>query len=340
MYNVYDLKKFLSYYGEFMFFLVFIILFTAKTAFSEELLTRTKIIMETYITVKLPEDRKELFEPAFEIFKDIDRKLSIYKESSEISILNKRKKHRLSDETLEALKRSIQICKETEGYFDITVGKITSDLFRFGFDDERVPEEKDLEVYKRPDPCSGIRIKGSYVEIDKDIKLDPGGMGKGYAVDLVYRFLKEKGVKKGVILASGDIRCIDRCVIYIKDPYGEGEIVRFRTKNDGTAVSTSGIYERFIKSKDNNHLINPKTGKPQKKKISVTLLWYGDNTELDGYTTAVSVMPLEKALNFLKSRGIGYILFLDNNRVILSKNIDSFVEDLRFLKSGVYIIKK
>ncbi len=317
-----------------------IMLIASGKTFSENLSVRTKIIMGTYITIKIPESKEKLLENAFNIFKELDSKLSIYKENSEISFLNKNKKAVLSKKTLNIIKRSIEICRETNGYFDITVGKVTSDLYRFGFDNERIPDEKSLKKSVRRYPCTGIKFQGSRVVIDKDTKIDLGGIGKGYAVDLVYGFFKKNGIKRGVILASGDIRCVHRCTIYVKDPFGEGYILRFKTRVKGAAVSTSGTYERFIKSSKFNHLINPKTGKSQENIVSATLIWNGNNTELDGYATAVSVMPIEKALKFLKTKDIGYIIILNSKEVFVSENIARFVEDLNFIRSDINIVKK
>jgi len=88
--------------------------------------------------------------------------------------------------------------------------------------------------------------------------------------------LIKKGVKKAVISASGDIRCLDKCHLYIKNPFGEGWIIDLKTKHRNISISTSGNYERFIKSKENNHLINPKTGKPQQNFASITLFSIGN----------------------------------------------------------------
>ncbi|WP_457641961.1 FAD:protein FMN transferase [Persephonella sp.] len=317
-----------------------IIFFICDLAFSQELISRTKVIMGTYITVKLPEENKDLFRPVFNIFKNIDQKLSIYKDSSEVSLLNRLKELTVSEETAEIIKEAVEISEETDGYFDITVGKITKDLYGFGTEKEKIPKENDIKKYLKTVSYRNIKIKGKHIKLLKNSKIDLGGIGKGYAVDKAAEFLIKKGIKKGIILASGDIRCLNRCKIYIKDPFENGFLGCFETKRENTAVSTSGNYERYIKSKDFNHLINPKTGKPQKKVASVTLINIGDNSLLDAYATAVSVMPLEKAVKFLDKKNIGYVFILENGKLILSKNIKQFVKNLIFFKSDIHSIKK
>ncbi len=291
---------------------------------SEELKVRTKFIMGTYITIKLPENKSELFKPSFQIFKDLDKKLSIYKENSEISILNKEKTAILSPVSIEIIKKSLKISKETDGYFDITVGKLTKDTYKFETEKETIPDEKKIKETLKNISYKNIELKGNKVALKNNAKIDLGGIGKGFAVDKVAKFLIEKGVKRGIIAASGDIRCLNLCDIFIQNPFGEGWIIKFKTKKPNTSISTSGNYERYIKSKKYNHLINPKTGKSEQTFASITLVSVADNTSIDAYSTAISVMPLDYALKFLKSKKVGFILILNSGQIIFSKNFSDF----------------
>jgi thiamine biosynthesis lipoprotein len=137
--------------------------------------------------------------------------------------------------------------------------------------------------------------------------------------------LRKNKVNKGIIKASGDIRCLDVCYIGIKNPFSKGVIYSFLTKNKDTSISTSGNYERYIGNPQNNHLINPKTKKSQEKIASITLISIGNNTYLDAYATAVSVMPLKKALKFLKEKNIAYIIFTTDKEKFVSENICDFI---------------
>jgi thiamine biosynthesis lipoprotein len=281
--------------------------------------------MGTYITIKLPEKNQNLFKNLFKIFKDLDNKLSIYKENSEISILNRQKEAILSPISLEIIKKSIQISKETDGFFDITVGKLTKDVYKFGMVNNKLPDEKEIKENTDKISYKNIQIKGKKVILRGDVKLDLGGIGKGFAVDKVAEFLIKKGVEDAVISASGDIRCLNICEMFIQNPFGNDWIVKFKTKLKNTSISTSGNYERFIESKKYNHLINPKTGKSQQNFASITLISIGNNTDIDAYATAVSVMPLDLALKFLNKKNLGFIIILNNGHMIFSKNINNFI---------------
>ncbi|RUM46644.1 MAG: FAD:protein FMN transferase [Hydrogenothermus sp.] len=278
---------------------------------------RTKYIMGTYISIVLPEENKNLFKEAFNIFKEVDNKFSKYRPDSYVYKLNKNKVEKIDNQVLDLLKICLDIYRETDGYFDITLGNFTK---KFGIFYE--------ESYKSSSENLGIEnieIKNDFIYLKNNISLDFGGIGKGYAVDLVADFLKKNGISKAVIKASGDIRCLDICYIGIKNPFSEGIIFSFWTKNPETAISTSGNYERYIGNTKNNHLINPKTKKSQTLIASITLISIANNTYLDAYATAVSVMPLEKALNFLDKKDIAYIIFTTDRKKIVSKNICKFI---------------
>ncbi len=311
------------------------ILFLLSGAFAQqqsEFIERQKYIMGTYITIKLPPQNEDLFKPAFDIFKQLDQKLSIYKEDSEINKINKNGCSLVSDDTLILIKKAVDICRETEGYFNVAIGKITYDLFGFGTQRQKIPSERELERYSKDIKCSVISIKGKKVCISKGFKIDTGGIAKGYAVDKVADFLKKNNVKSGAVLASGDIRCISSCDVLIKNPFKKGVIIKLSLKED-TSISTSGNYERFIKDKRFNHLINPKTGKPQQIFASVTLLSKSDNTLVDAYSTALSVMPLKKAVEFLKThKNIAGILITNNKKVYITKNIYYFSSIVLFFE--------
>ena len=307
-------------------FLIFSLLINLSYSLAEsDFVERQKYIMGTYITIKLPKEYEELFKPAFDIFKDLDNKLSMYKESSEISRINKNGCSNVSEDTLDILKKAIKFCKETNGYFNIAIGRLTYDVYGFGTGEMKIPSLREVKSFIPGSNCDIVRIEDSKVCVEEGYKIDLGGIGKGYAVDKVAEFLKENGVKAGVILAGGDIRCISECDVLVKNPFKkEGAIIKIAGR-ENISVSTSGNYERFIKNKKYNHLINPKTGEPEKVFASITLLTKANNTKVDAFATAVAVMPLKQAINFLKKRkDIAGILITNDRKMYITKNVYEF----------------
>lgn len=313
--------------------LVLLINFFSYSKEKANLIERQKYIMGTYITIKLPPKYSNLFKPAFDIFKQLDKKFSLYIPDSEINKINKNRCAFVSKDTVNIVKKALDICKRTDGYFNIAVGGITYDMFGFGTEKEKIPSENSLKAYSNLLSCDVVQIKNNRICIMKEgIKLDLGGIGKGYAVDKVARFFKKNDVNEGIILASGDIRCLSECETFIKNPFNEGIVIKLFLDKD-TSISTSGNYERFIKTKKYNHLINPKTGKPQENFASITVLTKADNTIADAYSTAISVMSLEKAKKFLKNhKSVAGILITNDRRVFITKNIYSFSKVVLFFE--------
>ncbi len=296
---------------------------------SAEMITRTKVQMGTFVTITLDEQYKKRLTPAFSIVDLVDKSLSSYNKNSPIYILN-HDKHallysKLYSYTYEALVLSDNYYKKTDAYFNIAIGSITKDLYRFG-DDERMPNTKELE--NSDVSFSALTFDENEAKITENIKIDLGGMGKGFAVCKVADYFRLHGVKKAKIAASGDIRCLGSCKIEINNPLDSKPLASFDTKEDDMGISTSGNYNRYVKSAKNNHLINPKTKRSQNNFISITLVSKLPSSDLDAYATAVSVMPKRKAFSFLDSLEVGYIVLDNQKDLVVSENIELYVNDL------------
>ena len=274
---------------------------------------RTQVMMGTYVSVSLSKEKLPLITSVFDRLKKVELALSSYHPEAEIYKLNHQHKTDISEDTYEALSLSRQYYKKTDGYFDITIGSITKGLFHFG-EDERVPSEKALSHAKID--FQGLHFDKDSAWIDEGVKIDLGGMGKGFGVDKAKELLKEQGVREGIIALSGDIFCFHRCEMAVQDPFSEGVLASFRMAKKNTAISTSGNYRRYVKSTKYNHLINPKTRTSQKTFASITLLSRNhSNSDLDAYATAASVMPKTKAFRFLQRLDLGYLVVTNNKKV-------------------------
>ena len=288
-----------------------------------QITTRTQVLMGTFVSVSM-EDKK-YFNSVFEIFSDVENSLSSYKKNALVYKLNKNRRVILDEYLYEALLLSKKFYKDTDGYFDIAIGSITKDLYSFG-EDERVATYNELK--KSNVKIDGVHFNKNIVYLDDGIKVDFGGIGKGYGVDKSAEFLKKNGIKKAIIAASGDIRCLGICKIDVNSPFSKAPLASSKTKNKNSAISTSGNYNRYVKSVKNNHLIDPKQKKSEQNFISITLIGDFPNSYLDAYATAASVMPPKDAYKFLDSINIGYIVLQSDKKLKTSSNIYRYVDDL------------
>jgi len=289
-----------------------------------EMLTRTKVLMGTFVSLSLDESHKALFKGSFNVVHRVDNSLSSFKKTSPIYKLNQNRKADINLYTYEALQLSQQYYKKTAGYFNIAVGGITKDLYRFG-KDERVPKE--FELNKCDISFTSLHFDEKEATLGQGVKIDLGGMGKGFGVDRVREYLKANNITKARIALSGDIRCLGICKIEINNPNGATPLMTFQTKESDMGITTSGNYNHFVDSKEHNHLINPKTKHSEQNFSSITLISKLPSSDLDAYATAASVMPRELAFKFLKSLPLAYVVLLNDNTLVVSKNINLFVDD-------------
>lgn len=279
--------------------------------------SRTQAHMGTLISVNVED--QILSDEVFALFGDLDNRLSTYKRDSEISRLNRDLDLNVSEVTRNVLERSMQMSRLSNGAFDVTIGAVTHGAYRFGYDNEHLPSNTELKESEKWVGVHRMKIEGNYVTLFPGTIIDLGGIGKGYAVDLAINMLKQKGVANAIVAASGDIGCLGKCVVDIQDPFHpKGHIATLVSTLNRFAVSTSGNYERYIKNKTHNHLIDPKTGKSQQRYASITLIDTADNTRIDALATAVSVMDEKKAIAMLKKLNIAYVLIRNDGTILKS----------------------
>jgi len=278
---------------------------------------RTQVHMGTLISVNV-EDHN-LSDEVFALFSDLDNRLSTYKNDSEISRLNRNGQLDVSTVTRKVLERSLEMSELSHGAFDVTIGSVTHGVYRFGYENEQLPSKLQLQKAQQSVGVNRIHLEESRVRISEGTIIDLGGIGKGYTVDLAMETLQNKGISKAIVAASGDIGCLGECTIEIRDPFHpNGSIARVVSKLPRFAISTSGNYERYIKNKTHNHLIDPKTGKSQQHYASITLIDTQDNTRIDALATAVSVMEEKKAIKMMKKLKISYVLIRNDGTMITS----------------------
>lgn len=279
---------------------------------------RAQVHMGTLIKVDVED--MALSDAVFEEFALLDRLLSTYKIDSEISRLNRDNELIPSFVTREILEHSLRMYHLSEGAFDVTIGSLTHNAYRFGYTNEHLPSSEEIVKQSRFIGSDGIKTIGNKIITIKGSVIDLGGIAKGYAVDRALTLLENKGVRKAVVAASGDIGCLGACEIAVQDPFHrDGSIAKVSSSLKRFSISTSGNYERYIKTKAHNHLINPKSHTSQQWFASVTLMDTGDNTRLDALATAVSVMDENKSIEMLQKLNIKYLLIRNDGTMIKSE---------------------
>ncbi len=265
-------------------------------------------IMGTRITVELFHENDAVAERAIKSvmaeMHRIDRAMSPYKVNSELSRVNREASQQpltISDELFDLLQRSIEFSQLTNGAFDITFASVG---FLYDYRAHIKPDAATLKEATRHINYRQIQLNANTHTVffsQPGVKIDLGGIAKGYAVDQGIRLIQAMGISHGLITAGGDTRVIgDRWgrpwQIGIRDPrQPEGIIARIPLEN--VAVSTSGDYERFFEV-DNiryHHIINPTTGDSARELQSATLIG-PDALTTDALSTSVFVLGVSRGL--------------------------------------------
>jgi len=302
---------------------VFLVLWLLCALQADTLQTRQKLSMGTI--AELSAHDGAVIQKGFDALDAVEHALSSYDENAEIYRLNKTLHVSMSPLTYEALSLCKTYYEQSGGAFDITIGSVTRGAYRFG-EEERLPS--DAELRSRRVGFAALEFNATDARLPEGYRVDLGGMGKGFGVDKAYGAYRDANATEGMIALSGDIRCVGMCEISVQNPFGEGTIARFKSLRPGLAVSTSGNYRRYVGSKTNNHLIDPKTRQSEKTFASVTLFSYGSNADIDAWATAASVMTYDDALRFLDERGVGYFIITTQQERCSSTNLGDFITEI------------
>jgi thiamine biosynthesis lipoprotein len=159
------------------------------------------------------------------------------------------------------------------------------------------------------------------------VRIDLGGIAKGYAVDRGIAILADRGIRHGTVTAGGDTRILgDRIgrpwVVGIRHPDDRQRVIA-RIPLEDAALSTSGDYERYFDEDGRryHHIINPRTGHSAGELRSVTIIG-PDATTTDGLSTGVFVLGAERGLALIERLGdVDAVLVTRDGKVLYSSGL-------------------
>jgi thiamine biosynthesis lipoprotein len=282
----------------------------ASSAAHAEWVTRvTDGIMGTRITVELWSDDDAKAQAAIDALlaemRHIDESMSTYKPTSEVSQVNAKAADGpmpISKELFDLLVTAKDYSRLTDGAFDITYASVG---YLYDFRKRVRPSEAQIDKALPAINYEHVLLDPEHQTVrfsQKGVRIDLGGIAKGYAVDRGIDVLKSFGITRAYVSAGGDSRIIgDRFgkpwIVGVRDPRkGPGEVL-LRIPLVDAAISTSGDYERFF-DEDGvryHHIIDPHTGHSASKVRSATVIGpYATRT--DGLSKTAFVLGPEKAL--------------------------------------------
>jgi len=283
-------------------------------------------IMGTNIEVQLWSEDDALAQQAikavFEQMEAVNQDMSPYIASSALSRINAQAASTpvvVDKELFELLQYSARISELTHGAFDITFASLG---FMYDYRAAKKPTLAEREAHLSAIDYSHVLLDAQASAVrfaHPNVKIDLGGIAKGYAVDRAIERLVALGIEHALVTAGGDTRLLgDRrgrpWMVGIRDPRNEArEVVKLPLSD--TAISTSGDYERFfeVDGERHHHILSPKTGESAREVQSVTILGPRSVTN-DALSTAVFVLGVRAGMDLVNRLPEQEAIIIDNQR--------------------------
>jgi len=277
------------------------------------------------------------------ILSDFDLSLSLYKDSSLISRINRNEDAEADIYFTEAFNISRKVYEMTSGAFDITVGPLVK-AWGFGPEEARnFTESKRDSLLNLVGMDKVSLVNGKIVKSDPGINLDLNAIAQGYSVDVICRYFDDLGISNYLIEIGGEVRGrgtkagaewrigIDKPVDNNMSP---GETLEAIIRISDKALATSGNYRKFYVEDGikYSHTIDPKTGYPAKNTLLSATLIADDCATADAVATACMVMGKDKSIDFIHSHPEfgAYFVYSDesgNFRTWISDNLKDHISE-------------
>ena len=254
---------------------------------------------------------------------DIELWLSVYRDNSEISFVNRlaaSEPIHVRRSLLELLQTSVRLHKQTQGAFDIAAGSLIQ-LWREARGEQRIPQQKEIDkalqasgsgLLKLDEPASTVRF------LNDGVLLDPGAIGKGFALDEVTEWLgKTVNAPTDFLVhgghsslaARGNHNGLEGWPVGIGNPLFTGRrLATVLLQNQAMSTSGSNIQYFRHEGRRYGHILDPRSGWPVEGMLSVTVLAQSAAVA-DAVSTAFFVLGVEKAKQCCENlEGVGVIL--------------------------------
>lgn len=301
----------------------------------------TETMLHTVVQMQVyHEGVEDVMQEAIDYMAEMETLLSTNVEGSDVYRINENagiEPVEVQPETMEIIKRSIQIAQESDGLFDISIGVLT-DLWQIGSDDARVPEDSEITEAVNLIDYEKISIDEENMTVmleEEGMSLELGGISKGYIGSGIVEIFEENNITTAIINLGGNVVVMGTSPsneegwnVGVQDPDEvRGEIVGTQ-RVINAAIVTSGIYERYLEVDGTkyHHIMDPRTGYPLDNEISGVTVFAPTSFDGDSYSTALFLMGIEEGIEFINSKDGFEVAYVDKEGgVHLSAGIkDSF----------------
>ena len=301
--------------------------------------TAVTFVMNTVVEYRLyaPEAQaQEAIQAVEQMLRDLENRMSLYLDSSEIQQLNNAAGSGewvpLSEDTFTLLERAKQFCLESGGAFDPTIAPLT-ELWSITSDHPHLPSQQELDALLPLVDVQGLELDPEHRAArltQPGMAVDLGGAAKGYACSRAWEILQEHKIRSGDLSIGGNLLVVGRrpdgnqFKFGLRDPRGTAKDYIATVALEDTTMATSGDYERFFEQDGvrYHHILDPKTGRPAEGGLMSVSVVTDDGALADLLSTALFVQGREAALEQINSiPGCGLILIDTDKNVYISQSL-------------------
>jgi thiamine biosynthesis lipoprotein len=304
---------------------------------------QTRLLMDTYVTIQALGRARVVdsaIDGAFARLEEISRKFNHLDSTSPIHAFNTGDVPLTDPEIVEVVRAATDVSEASGGAFDITVEPLVR-LWGFYGDHPVVPEQRQIDSCLKLVGYRDLIIEpGRVTKRNPEIRIDLGGIAKGYALGEAARVLRAGGVQSAIIDIGGDVFAIgskgrEKWRIGVRNPRGDGVLAVVAAED--LAAVTSGDYERFFWGLPRDtirnaeecfghvpsdsgrycHIIDPATGWPARGAASATVLMR-DPLTAQGWSKVLFIRGRDAVPLIEQAGGIEGLLVTDKQEVIRS----------------------
>lgn len=260
------------------------------------------------VTYQYDEDFKPEIEAAL---KQFDGSLSPFNDTATITRINRNEDVIPDTFFVNVFRRSMEISKETNGAFDITIAPLVN-AWGFGFKKGAFPDTAMIDSLLNITGYTKVALssEGKITKQDSRIMFTCSAVAKGYAVDVVAQLFEKKNIKNFMVDIGGEVvvrgknskKSLWRIGINkpIDDSLAVNQELQTVLQVTNVGIATSGNYRNFYykDGKKYAHTVDPRTGYPVQHSILSATVIAKDCMSADAYATAFMVMGLEEAEQF------------------------------------------
>ncbi len=307
-------------------------------------------LLGTFIQMKVRAvNPEEKIEQAMELIDEIEADMSLNLEDSEINKINNaagKEAVAVSEATFEVVSSAVEYAQLSDGRFDPTVGPLVElwDISSGGREVEagesQVPSASEINEKLELIAYDMVDLDSSTNEIylqQEGMKLDIGGIAKGYAADVVIDYLTESQAQGGYISLGGSVAVFGEkegdsaWQVGIQDPLSTRGSVVASVELSDLAVDTSGNYERYFMEDGvrYHHIVSTDNGYPVDAGVISATILSESSMEADALSTIVFTSGVDRGLDLIAEiDGVETMIITDEQEVYLSDGIEEEIEIL------------